>query len=165
MARMVPWLNQIDPAYQFLSAAKGATSITQWQRGCELFDNLIGMTRHSMEVGRTIQAMFVSQGEADTYELARAQGWRLNFLKFVASFRRETGLKGLHVVYAQLGAPWGSPYVETVKRAQAEMQANKTLHMVTLDDLPYADPPHYADYEIVARRFMGIFRKFGKFPT
>ena len=158
MKKMVPVLRSLNSDYEFLDGAKGATSITQWQRGGELFGNLVTLTRQAIVDGHEIRALFVSQGESDTYSLQRAQAWKLNFLKFVAAFRTDTGLLGLHVIYAQLGAPWGSPHVDIVKAAQAQMQGNPTLSMVTLDHLSQ-DGPHYVDYVIPARLFMAVCDK------
>ena len=103
--------------------------------------------------------MFFSQGEADTNDLARAQAWKINLVQFYRDFQEDTGLINLPMIYAQLGADYGRPYWDIVKSLQAEMQAHRTKHMVTLDHLTYADPPHYSDYRTAAILFMSTFKK------
>ena len=159
MARMVPRLRELYTNYEFLSAAVGATSVTQWQQGNTPYESLISITRQAIMDGRDIRAMFFSQGEADTSILERAQSWKINLKAFYRNFQDDTGLTELPMIYAQLGADPGKPYWDVVKGLQAEMQVHRTKHMVTLDDLPYADPPHYADYDVPAKRFMSVFRK------
>jgi len=160
MDKMIPVLRSLYTNYEFLNAAVGATSITQWQQGQTVYEDLISMTQQAIADGGDIRAIFFSQGEADTSILERAEAWKTNTQSFYTSFQADTGLTLLPMIYAQLGADYGRPFWETVKRLQAEMQVHRTKHMVTLDDLAYGDtPPHYADYEVPAIRFMAVFKK------
>ena len=159
MARMVPTLRELYPGYEFLSAAAGATSISQWQRDASPYQNLVTLTQQALADGRNVTALMFSQGEADTGVLEQAQAWKVNLQAFYAAFQADTGLTGLPMIYAQLGADYGRPFWDTVKRLQAEMQVHKTKWMLTLDDLDYADPPHYADYRTAAIRFMAVYKK------
>ena len=159
MLGMVPVLRELYTNYEFINAAVGATAITKWQREAIPYENLIALTNQAISDGKEVKAMFFSQGEADTSVLEQAETWKTNTQAFYTSFQADTGLTLLPMVYAQLGADYGRPYWDVVKHLQAEMQVHKTKYMVVLDDLLYADPPHYANYEDPAKRFMSGFKK------
>ncbi|XP_050227044.1 probable carbohydrate esterase At4g34215 [Mercurialis annua] len=114
--------------------AIGGTSMSQWEKGGFLYDQLVQRTRAALSSGGVVRAMLWYQGESDTLyeEDADAYKWRLE--KFFTDVRADLHHPFLPIYQVALASGEG-PFIETIREAQKGMkQAN--LHCVDAKGLP-----------------------------
>lgn len=122
-----------------LNCAKGATSITQWQRCWDAW-SLFGAMRWRADVASasgTIKGLIWIQGESDCASQAQVDAWSVGFANMVAALRADLGIPLLPVVFAQLGPmPSGSPYgyAQALRDKQSGIRMAKVA-MITTSDL------------------------------
>jgi hypothetical protein len=148
-----------DWAIGVLNCAKGATSISQWQRSLA-DDTLYGQCRKrafAASAQGAISGFIFMQGESDAQNYADASQWAERFGLLVDSIRGDFG--NVPIVFTQLGNHADDatyPYWSVVKSQQASV--NRTcVGMISTDDLPMNGPHFYtAGYDANGARLADL---------
>lgn len=154
------------PDYEIINCAVGGTSITQWQRGMDVYENCVSIVR-----GKNVVGVFHFQGEheagnPDTYNL-----WSSLTLKFFRTFLVDIASPDATIVYAQLGSlPTNReyPYWSNIQNQQDRFNEFHPEYpmVITNDIVPYCpvSGPHWCEegYTRIAKRFIRkYFREQG----
>lgn len=133
--------------------ARGASLIADWQRDLSqnsLYGACLKRVQAASTYGDVVGFLF-AQGEGDADDptlhperVLSAATWAERFTAIVTSLRKDLGLPGLPVVYAQLGQPPNPspPNWELIKRQQAAVVVAQS-NMVSTTDLVTADGVHF----------------------
>lgn len=78
--------------------AISATGILQWQKGQNLYNQLVNRAKASLSGGGSIKALLWYQGETDTATVADAQAYKARLQRFILDLRSDLGLSNLLVV-------------------------------------------------------------------
>ncbi|CAJ1973425.1 unnamed protein product [Sphenostylis stenocarpa] len=97
--------------------AIGGTNISQWERGKELYNEMIKRAKASGRDGGTIRALLWYQGETDTVNLHDAQLYHRRVHKFFLDVRDDLQSPLLPIIQVALASGSG-PYIEIVRQAQ-----------------------------------------------
>ncbi|KAL2520898.1 hypothetical protein Fot_24821 [Forsythia ovata] len=97
--------------------AIGGTSIFQWRRGSNLYDQLVMRSRAALEDGGTIRALLWYQGESDTKKEEDAELYKDRLEKFFISLRTDLSLPMLPIIQVALASSSGT-YFNIVREAQ-----------------------------------------------
>ncbi|MQM04923.1 hypothetical protein Taro_037727 [Colocasia esculenta] len=108
--------------------AVGATKIEQWQKGTQLYEQMVRRARAAASWGR-LSAVLWYQGESDAVQQADAQAYTGRMERMVQDLRADLGLPGLPVIQVLLATGLG-PYVDTVRAAQRAVNSG-TLRGLT----------------------------------
>lgn len=82
--------------------AISATAILQWQKGQNLYNQLVNRAKASLSGGGSIKALLWYQGESDTGTVAQAQAYKARLQRFILDLRSDLGLPNLLVVVVSL---------------------------------------------------------------
>lgn len=144
-----------DWAIGIINCAKGATSISQWQRAIA-DDTLYGQCRKRILAasGQGVLSGFVyMQGESDAQNYADASQWSTRFEQRVASLRSDFG--DVPIVFLQLGNHPNDatfPYWSLVREQQADIDL-PCVTMINADDQSMNGPHFYASgYDVIGIR-------------
>ncbi|XP_077211610.1 putative carbohydrate esterase At4g34215 [Tasmannia lanceolata] len=96
--------------------AIGGTNISQWERGTQLYRNMLRRANAASN-GGIIRALLWYQGESNTVSLIDADSYKNNMEKFITDFRSDLQLPVLPVIQVAL-ASGGRPFIEKVRTAQ-----------------------------------------------
>ncbi len=157
-----------------VKCAVGGSSILRWQKGADLYEACLQMTRAAIADGYTIEAIFLYQGERDSHDSDVGPVWKKYFYSFAKDFRWDlegatVGKITIPVVYAQLGkypTDRPRPYWDDIRKQQDEAVVNHpNLFLIrTWDIAPYcpASGPHFCPdgYSIIAQRFVSGYQRY-----
>ncbi|RDX80461.1 putative carbohydrate esterase, partial [Mucuna pruriens] len=104
-------------AIGLVPCAIGGTNISEWERGKELYYQMIKRAKASMRDGATIRALLWYQGETDTINLHDAQSYQRRVHKFFLDVRDDLQSPLLPIIQVALASGSG-PYIEIVRQAQ-----------------------------------------------
>ncbi|ESW08708.1 hypothetical protein PHAVU_009G067900 [Phaseolus vulgaris] len=97
--------------------AIGGTVISEWERGRELYSEMIKRGKASVRDGGVIRALLWYQGETDTVNLQDAQLYERRLHKFFLDVRDDLQSPLLPIIQVALASGSG-PYIEIVRQAQ-----------------------------------------------
>jgi hypothetical protein len=144
-----------DWAIGMLNCARGATSLSQWQRALA-DDMLYGQCRKralAASAQGEISGFVFVQGESDAQSLADATQWANRFEVLIDSLHDDFG--NVPVVFSQLGNHADDaiyPYWSVVKAQQSSVDL-PNVHMIATNDLPM-NGLHYfkVGYDTIGQR-------------
>ena len=84
-----------------IPCADGGTTISEWQPGEILYDHAVFMTRLAMR-NSTFSGIIWHQGESDCVNEEKFAEYRLKFLNFVNSLRRDLGAENLPFIAGEI---------------------------------------------------------------
>lgn len=136
------YMQALYPEYKIINCAVPSSSIAEWQKGTENYNNCVVMTYQAINSGHEIVGIFHYQGEAETNSIENVNQYINLTTTFFNKFRVHIGKPGLRIVYAQLGAkPYGDsrPYWVNIQQLQTQLRdIDTSLVMVrTADIIPY----------------------------
>ncbi|RCV39861.1 hypothetical protein SETIT_9G004100v2 [Setaria italica] len=129
-------------AVGLVPCAQGATPITSWSRGTELYERMLARARAALSLpggDRELAALLWYQGEADTITRRDADLYTARMEAFVRDVRRDLNMPHLLVIQVGLATGQGK-FIELVREAQRR---------VKLPDVKYVDAkglPIASDY-------------------
>ncbi|KAL6552138.1 hypothetical protein OROGR_008292 [Orobanche gracilis] len=100
--------------------AVGGTSISQWQRGGFLYDQLLKRANAALQDGGPIRAMLWYQGESDSNDTMSAETYGNSLKQFFCDLRLDLASPLLPIVQVAVTSRAGR-YVDIVRKAQLEM--------------------------------------------
>ncbi|KAE8680006.1 putative carbohydrate esterase [Hibiscus syriacus] len=100
--------------------AVGGTAIREWDRGHQLYENMLKRSKESLKSGGEIKALLWYQGESDTSSLHDAEAYKGNMERLIHNLRRDLGLPSLPIIQVAI-ASGDERYREKVRAAQLGM--------------------------------------------
>ncbi|KAG1361891.1 putative carbohydrate esterase [Cocos nucifera] len=97
--------------------AMGGTKITQWEKGTQLYEEMVRRARTACGGGGRVGAVLWYQGESDTVSLADAVAYKGRMEKLIRDLRSDLGLPGLLVIQVALASGEGN-FTDIVRQAQ-----------------------------------------------
>ncbi|KAL2520899.1 hypothetical protein Fot_24822 [Forsythia ovata] len=107
--------------------AIGGTSIFQWRRGSNPYDQLVMRSRAALEDGGTIRALLWYQGESDTKKEEDAELYKDRLEKFFISLRTDLSLPMLPIIQLAINLP----NVTTVDAKGLQLLNDDPIHLST----------------------------------
>jgi hypothetical protein len=166
LAFAVSLLALLGPSAQIrlIPCAVSGTSIEQWQRGQTVYQDAVTKTCAAL-AGGTLSGVLFSQGEADTFDQAKAGNWATLALQFARDFRTDTGRLEVPFIYAQLGSNPGDParvawdaLRDTIQPSLYNPAVYPYIRMVRTLDLPTVAQHFTGDgYASVGSRFAAAY--------
>lgn len=86
------------PVIGLVPCAIGGTSITQWEKGGTLYNQMINRTRAALENGGKLTALLWYQGESDAIEKKLADQYKENLITFFKSVRADLNKDDLPII-------------------------------------------------------------------
>ncbi|KAG5044963.1 hypothetical protein JHK82_014341 [Glycine max] len=114
------WVLEKHPEFGLIGlvpCAIGGSNISEWERGKELYNQMIKRAKASLRDGGTIRALLWYQGETDTVNLHDAQLYQTRVHKFFLDVRDDLRSPLLPIIQVALASGSG-PYIEMVRQAQ-----------------------------------------------
>ncbi len=139
-----------------INCAMGSTSISQWQRGGELYEKCISIAT-SQHKG-IIRGIVFIQGESDTATPEAARAWGKQFAQFAHDFRADIGRPNVKIILPLLGTipPYNQHLGWDLLSSLQPEFARKTGNVRTVEtiDLTKPDGYHYdrAGVDILGQR-------------
>ncbi|KAJ8766889.1 hypothetical protein K2173_009233 [Erythroxylum novogranatense] len=101
--------------------AVGGTAIKEWERGEELYENMVRRAKESAkDGGGQIKCLLWFQGESDTSSLKDAEAYQEKMVKLVHDVREDLGLPSLPIIQVAIAS--GNEYMGKVREAQLGMK-------------------------------------------
>jgi hypothetical protein len=85
-----------------IPSAVGSTSLNQWTRGGELYNNALRRTQRAMKSGR-LRGILWHQGEGDSIDETDAKTYLARWSVFIRDLRSDLGLPNVPVLVGELG--------------------------------------------------------------
>ncbi|KAF5817549.1 putative sialate O-acetylesterase domain, SGNH hydrolase superfamily [Helianthus annuus] len=117
------WLLRKDSSVEVVGlvpCAVGGTNISEWARGGQLYNGLIGRAQAALEGGGTIRGLLWYQGESDTVSREDAESYKTRLQNFFTHLRADLLLPVLPIIQVALASAEGQ-YIEMVREAQLGM--------------------------------------------
>ncbi|XP_022766464.1 probable carbohydrate esterase At4g34215 [Durio zibethinus] len=100
--------------------AVGGTTISKWQKGEFLYEQLVKRAQMALNSGGVYQAMLWYQGESDTINQEHAELYKGRLKRFFNNIRSDLNAPMLPIFQVALASGEG-PYIEEVREAQLEI--------------------------------------------
>ncbi|XP_010244262.1 PREDICTED: probable carbohydrate esterase At4g34215 [Nelumbo nucifera] len=97
--------------------AVGGTAIKEWERGKDLYDNMVRRARESLKAGGQIKALLWYQGESDTFSLDDANSYKSNMERFIQDVRADLHSPSLPIIQVAI-ASGDEQFLEKIREAQ-----------------------------------------------
>lgn len=121
-----------------VSVTKGGTSIDQWQRGTDLYSQLISQSRAALlDGGAQLRGIVWYQGESDAATLASALAWPGKFVQLVRDVRQDLQTDAAFVMTVVGPNPKRAdfPAWDQLVAAQTQMALPEGVDRVSANDL------------------------------
>ncbi|KAK8477670.1 hypothetical protein V6N13_085641 [Hibiscus sabdariffa] len=96
--------------------AVGGTAIEEWDRGQQLYENMLKRSKESLKTKGEIKALLWYQGESDTSSHHDAEAYKGNMERLIHNVREDLGLPSLPIIQVAIAS--GGEYMEKVREAQ-----------------------------------------------
>ena len=159
------YVNEHDEPIGLIPCAYGGTSITQWQPGGELFENMINKASLIGENDEIVGILW-AQGETDARIIDNVDEYVMLFDNMLFELEKRLCLKDVPVILADV-APYffqkpTYPYTGVISDAIKRIASrDKKFGLVETDGLlPQADGLHYTSksYRIFGKRFFEVYK-------
>jgi hypothetical protein len=90
------------PQIGLVPCAIGGTSITQWEKGGFLYNQMIVRTKAALEKGGTLKALLWYQGESDCGEKSRADHYEQRLIVFFNNVRTDLEMHDLPIIQVSI---------------------------------------------------------------
>ncbi|GMJ09791.1 hypothetical protein like AT4G34215 [Hibiscus trionum] len=97
--------------------AVGGTAIKEWDRGQQLYENMVKRSKESLKSEGEIKALLWYQGESDTSSHHDAEAYKGNMERLIHNVREDLGLPSLPIIQVAIASGDGR-YTEKVREAQ-----------------------------------------------
>ncbi|KAK8601148.1 hypothetical protein V6N13_059121 [Hibiscus sabdariffa] len=114
--------------------AVGGTSISKWEKGSRLYNQMVMRANKSLKDGGAIRAILWYQGESDTVSKENAEAYQGKLVKLIQDLRFDLKLPSLPFIQVGLASGEGK-YVETVRKAQTGIKM-ENVKVVDAKGLP-----------------------------
>ncbi|GLU04214.1 hypothetical protein SLE2022_213730 [Rubroshorea leprosula] len=118
----------------FVPCAIGGTSITQWNKGGYLYEQLVRRAKMAVQSGGAYAAMLWYQGESDTVNREDAELYKGRLEMFFTNLRSDLQAPSLPIFQVALASGKG-PYIHMVREAQLGIDL-PNVHHVDAKGLP-----------------------------
>lgn len=142
----------------------------EWQKGEILFERCVDKVRELQGQGYVFRAIFWYQGERDSPNPVIAYRWKQLFYRIINNFKRDTGIKNVPIILAQLGRKPlqdGRAYWHVIQTQQRLAVQRDNFYLIQTRDIrPYCpyDGVHFCPegYSEIAQRFISRFEEVVK---
>ncbi len=119
-----------DVSIGLIPAAFGGTTLDQWQKGGELYEEAVRRTKIAMRSGR-LRGILWHQGEGDSATEEKAGTYRDRFSRFIADLRRDLEAPDVPVVVGELGRFYVDAVPAAGKAPNHARLVNRQLEVIT----------------------------------